>query len=392
MTHPATDASAAATADDDATETPAAPAPPTTLQKLAAETVGTFVLVFFGCGSVAFAAEVGGSSITTIGLTFGLAVAVMAYAFGRVSGAHFNPAVSVGAALGGRIAWIQALLYMAMQLLGAVLAGLTLWLLLHGFDGFDAEGSMGQNGFGDEYTGYAWWAAFLLEALLTAVFVTVILAVTDSRNEHPALAPLAIGLTLAAIHFVAIPATGTSVNPARSIGPALFAGTDAILQLWLFLLAPLVGAAVAGVLYPLLFGRGAEPVPGSGFVLRRATPAAVPGYGAPDQYQQQWNQQQSWDQSGGGWGGQAAPAAAPIIQDGWMWEAARQQWVPAPPEYLQPQAPHQAQQYAAPQAQQGYPAPAQDQPTSQQPAVGTDPHTPQPGDTSATQIRPPEGQ
>ena len=120
--------------------------------------------------------------------------------------------------------------------------------------------------------GYAWWAAFLLELLLTALFIIVILAVTDARYEHPALAPLAIGLTLAAIHFVAIPATGTSVNPARSIGPALFAGSDAIIQLWLFILAPLVGAAIAGLAYPLLFGHGTDPVPGSGLSFARPAP------------------------------------------------------------------------------------------------------------------------
>ena len=119
----------------------------------------------------------------------------------------------------------------------------------------------------------------------------VILAVTDARFEHPALAPLAIGLTLAAIHFVAIPATGTSVNPARSIGPGLFAGGDAIIQLWLFILAPLIGGALGGFLYPLLFGHGTDPVAGSGLNFARPAPAAVPGYGAPDQYQQEWNQQ-----------------------------------------------------------------------------------------------------
>ena len=115
---------------------------------------------------------------------------------------------------------------------------------------------------------------------------------TDERNEHPALAPLAIGFTLAMIHFATIPLTGTSVNPARSIGPALFAGSDAIIQLWLFILAPLIGGALAGVLYPALFGRHGEPVAGSGLRFGgRTPPGAVPGYGEPDAYQQQWNQQ-----------------------------------------------------------------------------------------------------
>ncbi len=297
---------------------PEAASSPTQRQQLAAEVVGTFVLVFFGCGSIVYANEADATiTVTTVGLTFGLAVLVMVYAFGRVSGGHFNPAVSVGAAVGGRMAWAQAGFYVLAQLAGAVLGALTLFLLLHGFDGFDAERNMGQNFFGDQGTGYAWWAAFLLEALLTAVFVTVILAVTDERNEHPALAPLAIGLTLAAIHFVAIPATGTSVNPARSIGPALFAGGDAILQLWLFILAPVLGAALAGVGYPLLFGRVSDPVPGSGVSFSRPrTAAQLPGYAAPDQYQQQWNQETQ------------TTYAAPIVQDGWQWDPVGQQWHP----------------------------------------------------------------
>ncbi len=256
-------------------------------QKLTAEVIGTFVLVLFGCGSVviygtAQSASQGGvlpSTLTTIGLTFGIAVMVMAYAFGRVSGAHFNPAVSVGAAMSGRMSWRDVGLYVVAQLVGAVLGALALFVLMQGFPTFDAENNMGQNSYGDLSPGdYAWWAAFLLELVLTAVFVTVILAVTDERNEHPSLAPLTIGFTLAAIHFVAIPATGTSVNPARSIGPALFAGTDAIAQLWLFILAPLLGAAVAGLAYPLVFGRAGEVVIGSGITFSRPrTAAQVPG-------------------------------------------------------------------------------------------------------------------
>ena len=172
---------------------------------------------------------------------------------------------------------------------------------MHGFPGFDATGNLAQNSFGDAGSGYAWWAALLLELLMTAVFLWVILAVTDVRNEHPALAPLAIGLTLTMLHFGSIAATGTSVNPARSIGVGVFAGVDAIAQLWLFILAPLLGGAIAGVTYALLFGRGAENVPGSGVRRFRiqiapvvpgvAAPGvgAVPGYGAPDQLQEQWN-------------------------------------------------------------------------------------------------------
>ena len=271
----------------------------TTGRQVSAEILGTFVLVFFGCGTALMS---GGDYVATA-LAFGLTVLVMAYAVGRVSGGHFNPAVTLGAAVGGRIAWRQVPVYIGAQLGGALAAGLCLFVLMHGFPGFDATGNLGQNSFGDAGSGYAWWAALLLEMLMTAVFLWVILAVTDVRNEHPALAPLAIGLTLTLLHFGSIAATGTSVNPARSIGVGVFAGVDAIAQLWLFILAPLLGGAIAGISYALLFGRGAEDVPGSGlrFVRVQIAPGAVgpgvaapgvgavPGYGAPDQLQEQWN-------------------------------------------------------------------------------------------------------
>jgi aquaporin Z len=276
----------------------------TTVQQASAEVLGTFVLVFFGCGTVLMTTQFEGSTnYVATALAFGLTVLVMAYAVGRVSGGHFNPGVTLGAAVGGRIAWRQVPVYMGAQLVGALTAGLFLFTLMHGFPGFDATGNMAQNSFGDAGSGYAWWAAFLLEMLMTAVFLWVILAVTDVRNEHPALAPLAIGLTLTMLHFGSIAATGTSVNPARSIGVGVFAGVDAVAQLWLFILAPLLGGAIAGISYALLFGRGAEDVPGSGLRLVRiqiapgamgpdvAAPGvgAVPGYGAPDQLQEQWN-------------------------------------------------------------------------------------------------------
>jgi len=230
---------------------------PTTGQKFTAETLGTFVLVFFGCG----AALLSGGDYVATGLTFGLTVVVMAYAVGRISGGHFNPAVTLGAVLGGRLPWNQVGIYMAAQLFGGLLAGGALFGLMHGFPGFSAEGNMAQNSFGDQGSGYAWWAALLLEIVLTAVFLWVILAVTDERNEiNVAMGPMAIGLALAMIHFASMGATGTSVNPARSIGVGVFAGTDAIIQLWLFVVAPLVGAAIAGLTYPVLFGQGAEPV------------------------------------------------------------------------------------------------------------------------------------
>lgn len=257
---------------------------PTGGQKVAAEVLGTFVLVFFGCG----AALMSGGDYVATGLTFGLTVVVMAYAVGRVSGGHFNPAVTLGAAVGGRLPWRLVPVYMGSQLVGGVLAAALLFALMHGFDGYDAAGNMAQNAFGDQGSGYAWWAAFLLEMVLTAVFVWVILAVTDARNElQAALGPLAIGLALAMIHFASMGATGTSVNPARSIGPALFAGTDYVVQLWLFILAPLLGALVAGATYALLFGQGSDPVEGSGLPLGRTRRQAA--WSPPVGYEEQWN-------------------------------------------------------------------------------------------------------
>ena len=301
---------------------------PTTGQKFTAEVLGTFVLVFFGCG----AALLSGGDYVATGLTFGLTVVVMAYAVGRISGGHFNPAVTLGAVLGGRLPWNQVGIYMAAQLLGGLAAGAALFGLMHGFEGFNAEGGMAQNSFGDQGSGYAWWAALLLEILLTAVFLWVILAVTDERNEmNAAMGPLAIGLALAMIHFASMGATGTSVNPARSIGVGVFAGTDAIVQLWLFVVAPLVGAAIAGLTYPILFGHGAEPVAGSGLNF---------GGGRKDQfvpgnYEAQWNQGQQ-----GGWGQPGAAWGAPP----------QQQWGQPAPQQPQ-QQPDPA--YGAPQQQPG---------------------------------------
>jgi aquaporin Z len=307
------------------------------VQKLAAEALGTFILVALGCG----AAIATNADVVATGLTFGITVVVGVYAFGRISGGHFNPAVTVGAAVGGRFPWKRVPAYVITQVLAAVAAALVLFIVFQGVPNFQASGHMGQNGYGDSSAVHlAWWAAFLVELVLTGVFVTVILGVTDERNEHPALAPLAIGLTLSAIHFVAIPLTGTSVNPARSIGPALFAGGDHIVQLWLFILAPLVGGVGAGLLYPVLFGHATEPVPGSGLALGRTGAArpvagAVPGYGAPDSLQQQWNQEDAAQTTTPMQTSAGDPAAQPrIIQDGWEWDYAAQQWRPLqePPE------------------------------------------------------------
>ncbi|NYD40827.1 aquaporin [Nocardioides panaciterrulae] len=334
----------------------------TTTQKLLAEGLGTFVLVFFGCG----AALISGGDYVATALAFGLTVLVMVYAFGRVSGGHFNPAISVGAALGGRMAWNEVVTYVAAQLAGALAAGLALFILMHGFPGYSAAGNMAQNSYGDAGTGFAWWAAFLLEMLLTAVFLWVVLAVTDTRNEHPVMAPLAIGLAYTMILLASIGATGGSANPARSIGVGVFAGTDAFVQLWLFILAPLLGGAIAGATYALMFGEGSEPVPGSGFNLPWPPSAAVAGHGAPDQYQAEWNQENPTVQA------EAAAARSepytqaqqyteaqlaghePIIENGWQWDPHSQEWIPAPQQQAQQHAPQQPQQ-AQPPAQQTWP-------------------------------------
>lgn len=287
------------------------------VQRLTAEGLGTFLLVFLGCGSFVFAGALEadlGISILSIALAFGGALTLGILAFGRVSGAHFNPAVSVAASVAGRQSWKDTGLYAAVQVGAAVVAGLVLFVLLQGFDGFEAEGSMGQTNFGDEGSGYAVWSSFLVELLLTLIFVFVILSVTDRRTQYAAVAPAAIGLTLVAVHLVGIPLTGSSVNPARSIGPALFAGGDSILQLWLYILAPLLGAAIAGFVYPLAFGADAPAVPGSGLNFTRpAKPAAANAW--EGNTGQQWATQQT--------GQQQVQTEYP----GWKWDPASQQWV-----------------------------------------------------------------
>jgi aquaporin Z len=340
------------------------------VQKLAAEAIGTFVLVLLGCSAAVATSTAAGPNLVATGFTFGITVLIGVYAFGRISGGHFNPAVTVGAAVGGRFAWKQVPAYVITQVVAAIVAAFVMFVVFQGIPGYTAKDHMGQNGYGKySSVGLEWWAAFLVELVLTAIFVVIILGVTDERNEHPALAPLAIGFTLAAIHFVAIPLTGTSVNPARSIGPALFAGGDHIVQLWLFILAPLAGGVVGGLAYPAVFGHATEPVPGSGLhfggtaaapVPGAVAPGAVPGYGAPDAFQQQWNQEDATSVVGSTGSTDAGltdpdatsasipaqhaadeptlqaepqPAAEPagqprIIQDGWEWDYAAQQWKP----------------------------------------------------------------
>jgi len=229
-------------------------------RRLAAEFFGTYWLVLGGCGAAVIAGDKIG--FQGIALAFGLTVLTMAYALGHISGGHFNPAITVGLAVGRRFGWQDVPAYVGTQVVAAVAAALTLWVVAHGLPGFDASQSgFASNGYGDRSPGgYAWWSAAVVEVVLTAFFVHVILGVTDTRAPK-GFAPLAIGLTLTLIHLVSIPVDNTSVNPARSIGPALFAGGDAVVQLWLFILAPLLGGLIAGATYTRLFGRDDEAAP-----------------------------------------------------------------------------------------------------------------------------------
>jgi aquaporin Z len=238
--------------------------PPTTAQRLAAEFLGTFVLVFGGCGSAVLAATFLsgdvqlGIGFVGVALAFGLTVLTMAYAFGHVSGGHFNPAVTLGLAAGRRFAWKDTVGYIVTQVVAAIAAAAVLYAVASGKDGFSAKASgFATNGYGDRSPGgYNLLACFLIEVVLTAVFLYVILGVVDTRAPK-GFAPIAIGLALTLIHLVSIPVTNTSVNPARSIGPALFVGSAAIEQLWLFILAPVLGALIAGFSYVFLVGEGA---------------------------------------------------------------------------------------------------------------------------------------
>lgn len=213
-----------------------------------AEVFGTFCLVFIGCASVViggFGDLVPTGGVVGIGLAFGIAVIAMAYSIGPVSGAHLNPAVTLGVFLAGRLPAKDVVPYMVAQVAGAIIAALLLWLIASGSVG-GAPANLAATGW-DPVNGYSTAAAFIIEAVATFVFVTVILGVTSERHATP-LAGLAIGLTLVAIHLCFVTSTGSSVNPARSIGPALFSGSTAISQLWLYILAPLAGGALAGIL------------------------------------------------------------------------------------------------------------------------------------------------
>jgi len=223
-------------------------------KRLAAEIIGTFWLVFGGCGSAVLAAAVPQVGIGWLGvsLAFGLTVLTMAYAIGHISGCHLNPAVTVGLAAGRRFPWNEVIPYTVAQVIGAVVASTVLYLIASGKTGFSTAAGFAANGYAAHSPGgYGLGAALVAEVVLTFMFLMIILGATDKRAPQ-GFAPIAIGLGLTLIHLIGIPVTNTSVNPARSTGPALFVGGWALAQLWLFWLAPLVGGLLAGTAYQAL--------------------------------------------------------------------------------------------------------------------------------------------
>ncbi len=234
-------------------------------KKYAAEIIGTFWLTFAGCGSAVLAAAFPQVGIGLLGVSFafGLSVVTMAFAIGHISGCHLNPAVTVGLAAGGRFPASQIAPYIIAQVIGAVLGAGLLYVIASGKAGFDLAGGFASNGYADHSPGkYSLLAAFVCEVAMTAMFLFIIMGAT--HGKAPAgFAPLAIGLALVMIHLVSIPVTNTSVNPARSTGPALFVGGWAIQQLWLFWVAPIIGGIIGGVVYRWLSDEPAGIVAGN---------------------------------------------------------------------------------------------------------------------------------
>ncbi len=229
--------------------------------KLTAEFFGTFWLVFGGCGSAVLAAmflTTGDSPVQLgigfvgVSLAFGLTVLTMAYAIGHISGCHLNPAVTLGLCVAGRHPKSEFFPYIIAQVLGGLAGAAVLYLIASGKEGFSTEGGFASNGFGEHSPGgYSMVAALVAEIVLTFFFLLIILGATDKRAPQ-GFAPIAIGLGLTLIHLIGIPVTNLSVNPARSTGPAVFVGGWALAQLWLFWIAPLIGAALAGLVYPAI--------------------------------------------------------------------------------------------------------------------------------------------
>lgn len=233
---------------------------PTTTSRLVAEALGTFLLVFGGVGTAVLAGEHVG--FHGIALAFGLTVVVGAYAFGPVSGGHFNPAVTIGVAAAGRFPWRDVPGYVGVQIVGGLVASSLLYVIASGRDGADL-GNFASNGYGAASPdGYGLLAVILVEVILTAVFLFIIIGTTSTRATV-SFAPLAIGLSLTLIHLISIPVSNTSVNPARSIAAAAYGGSEALIQLWVFLVFPILGALLAGLLFrPMLDGvREADSAP-----------------------------------------------------------------------------------------------------------------------------------
>ena len=226
------------------------------MKSYGAEFLGTFWLVLGGCGSAVLAAAFPGVGIGLHGvsLAFGLTVLTMAYAIGHISGCHLNPAVSIGLWAGGRFPSSQLLPYIVAQVLGGIAAGGVLYLIASGAPGFDLAGGFATNGFGERSPGgYSMSAALITEVVMTAFFLIVILGATDKRAPA-GFAPIAIGLCLTLIHLISIPVTNTSVNPARSTGVAVYVGSGALSQLWLFWVAPIIGAVIGAFAYRSISG------------------------------------------------------------------------------------------------------------------------------------------
>jgi aquaporin Z len=225
-------------------------------KRAAAEFIGTFWLVLGGCGSAVLAAAFPqvGIGLHGVSLAFGLTVLTMAYGIGHISGCHLNPAVSIGLVVGKRFPVSELLPYIIAQVLGAIAGAAVLYLIASGKAGFSLSGGFASNGYGDHSPGgYSLIAGLITEVVMTFMFLMIILGSTDKRAPQ-GFAPIAIGLGLTLIHLISIPVTNTSVNPARSTGPAVFVGGWALAQLWMFWVAPIVGAAIAGVVYNALAG------------------------------------------------------------------------------------------------------------------------------------------
>jgi aquaporin Z len=226
-------------------------------KRAVAELIGTFWLVFGGCGSAVLAAAFPGLGIGLLGvaLAFGLTLLTMAFAIGHISGCHLNPAVSVGLVVGKRFPASELLAYVVAQVAGAIIAAAVLYVIASGKAGFDLAGGFASNGYAAHSPGgYSLTACLVSEVVLTFMFLMIILGATDRRAPQGfAAIPIGLGLTL--VHLIGIPVTNLSVNPARSTGPAIFVGGWAIEQLWLFWVAPIVGGALAGVVYPMLAGK-----------------------------------------------------------------------------------------------------------------------------------------